>query len=244
MKRLNVLLILLAVVLAAFVFKPFIRSLLSPMSNKITNRKTVADRLGEFGDAARARLKPGFDNAQVKYPPAGIKLLAVKAERAMEVYATDGSGSNRWIHTYPILAGSSYPGPKLKEGDGQVPEGVYSIESFNPNSSYHVSLRVGYPNEFDRAMAAKEGRTNLGGDIMIHGKNVSIGCLAMGDEAAEDLFVLAADTGLTNISVVITPVDFRAGKTVPKAAKVPAWCDELYAQIKTELSALPQEKSK
>jgi hypothetical protein len=38
----------------------------------------------------------------------------------------------------------------------------------------------------------KDGRKNLGSNIMIHGKNCSVGCLAMGDEAAEELFVLAA----------------------------------------------------
>jgi len=40
-----------------------------------------------------------------------------------------------------------------------VPEGVYAIESLNPNSLFHVSLRLGYPNEFDRAQAAKEGHS-------------------------------------------------------------------------------------
>jgi hypothetical protein len=244
MKRLHFLFILLAVALVAFIFKPIIKSAISRVTNKITNQKTVADRLGEFGEAARGRLKPGFDRAQIKYPPTSIKLVAVKAEQVMKIYASDGQGSNRWIHTYPILAASGHPGPKMHEGDGQVPEGIYSIESLNPNSLYHVALRVGYPNEFDRSKAARDGRTNLGGDIMIHGKAVSIGCLAMGDEAAEDLFVLAADTGLQNMAVIITPVDFRGGKLAPKVANLPGWCDELYTQIKTELSALPLEQSK
>jgi murein L,D-transpeptidase YafK len=127
----------------------------------------------------------------------------------------------------------------LREGDRQVPEGIYPIESLNPNSSYHLSLRVGYPNAFDRAQAANEGRKNLGGDIMIHGKSVSIGCLAMGDEAAEDLFVLAADTGLQNIKVVLSPMDFRTGAAVPKTAKLPDWTEGLYNQIRSEMAALP-----
>src|SRR5204863_8498878 len=63
-----------------------------------------------------------------------------------------------------------------------ISEGIYPIESLNPNSRFHLSLRIGYPNAFDRAQAAKEKRTNLGGDIMIHGNSVSIGCLAMGED--------------------------------------------------------------
>jgi len=130
----------------------------------------------------------------------------------------------------------------LREGDQQVPEGIYSIESLNPNSSYHLSLRVNYPNVFDREQAAREGRTNLGGDIMIHGGAVSVGCLAMGDEAAEDLFVLAADTGLTNITVILSPVDFRKGQRVPQTGAVPPWTASLYQTIQSNLYGLPAKK--
>jgi hypothetical protein len=98
-------------------------------------------------------------------------------------------------------------------------------------------MQLGYPNDFDRAQAGLDGRTNLGGDIMIHGGHTSIGCLAMGDEASADLWVLAADTGLTNVTVILAPVDFRAGKSVTNAA--PAWTPALYEQIKTRLAALP-----
>src|ERR1700733_2450934 len=196
MKRLYFLLGLLAMVVLALVFKPYIRALISPVANRFTHSKTIAERLGQFGGSARERWKPYFSNAHTVYPPASVKLVAVKTDHVLQIYASDKSGSNHWIRTYPILAASGYPGPKLREGDGQVPEGVYPVESLNPNSLFHVALRVGYPNEFDRLQAAKEGRTNLGGDIMIHGNSVSVGCLAMGDEAAEDLFVLTVDTGL------------------------------------------------
>jgi hypothetical protein len=61
------------------------------------------------------------------------------------------------LKTYPILAGSGTLGPKLVEGDGQVPEGLYRVESLNPNSSFHLALRVNYPNEFDRAKGKLDG---------------------------------------------------------------------------------------
>jgi len=241
-RRFNLLFLLPVAILAAFLIALVIRkSSFSPM-NSTANRKTVADRLREFGDAARVRLQPGFERAHVKYPPASVEWVAIKSDQIMKVYASDAGGPLRWIHTYPIMKASGHAGPKLKEGDLQVPEGIYPIELLNPNSAYHVSLRVGYPNDFDRAMAAKEGRSNLGGDIMIHGKAVSVGCLAMGDETAEDLFVLAADTGIQNIKVVIAPVDFQTGKSVADSVSLPSWCGGLYAQIKKELATLPREE--
>lgn len=244
MKRRIFLFSLLALVGLAYIFKPHIKAAMAPLTNKITKNKTIADRLAEFGETARGRWLPYFNAAKINYPPASVKLLAVKSERVLHVYAADKSGGYHKIRTYPILAASGGPGPKLREGDLQVPEGIYPIELLNPNSLFHVSLRVGYPNEFDRTQAETEGRINLGGDIMIHGNSVSVGCLAMGDEAAEDLFVLAAEVGLNNLTVIITPVDFRTGKTVSNEAKLPVWSDTLYSKIKTQIAELPLEEIK
>lgn len=205
-------------------------------------KKTVQNRLDQFGPQARARLKPHFDAAQVPYPPARLTLVGLKDERILEVYAAGENQSVRFIRSYPILAASGVLGPKLREGDQQVPEGMYSIESLNPNSSYHLSLRISYPNAFDRERAAREGRTNLGGDIMIHGGAASIGCLAMGDEASEDLFVLAAETGFTNITVILSPVDFRKRRSMPESGAIPAWTASLYQAIQSNLNELPAKK--
>jgi murein L,D-transpeptidase YafK len=211
---------------------------------KFTKAKTVAERLNQFGEKARGRWKPYFAKAQTTYPPAGVKLVALKTERVLQVYAVEKSGRSHWIRSYPILAASGVPGPKLQEGDGQVPEGVYPVESLNPNSRFHVALRVGYPNAFDRSQAERDGRTKPGGDIMIHGSSVSVGCLAMGDETAEDLFVLAADTGLPKVTVIIAPVDFRKGKSVPTSVKLPDWSSILYSQIRVQLNGLPPEEAR
>jgi hypothetical protein len=202
-------------------------------------KQTVQSRLDQFGPRARARLKPYFDAAQVAYPPARLTLVGFKDEKVLQVYAADANQKPQLVRSYPILAASGGSGPKLREGDQQVPEGIYGIESLNPNSSYHLSLRVNYPNAFDREQAAREGRANLGGDIMIHGGAVSVGCLAMGDEAAEDLFILAADTGLTNIAVILSPVDFRKRQSMPESGVVPAWTASLYQTIQSDLTELP-----
>ena len=138
-----------------------------------------------------------------------------------------------------MLGASGAAGPKLAEGDQQVPEGIYSIDELNPNSRYHLSLRVGYPNDFDRARGREEGRKDLGGDIMIHGGASSVGCLAVGDEAVEELFVLAADCGLANTRLILSPVDFRKRELPLSCWSLPGWTEDLYAELRKELAELP-----
>lgn len=244
MKRLVILLLLLGLVILAVIFRPYIHAALSPMLQRFSTPRTVAERVQQYGARARSRLGPYFQRAHLAYPPKRVTLVGLKAERRLQVYAAGPTNGYRFICSYPILAASGRPGPKLREGDRQVPEGIYPIELLNPNSRFYLALRVGYPNAFDRAEAAREGRANLGGDIMIHGSSVSVGCLAMGDKAAEDLFILASDTGLQNMSVVISPVDFRTGAAVPKEAILPAWTAPLYAEVKARLAELPPEPRK
>ncbi len=201
-------------------------------------RFTVADRLAQIGPGARARWAAGFQDAGVAYPPAQVVLAAFKHERRLDVLAADPGGPLLFIRSYPILAASGDLGPKLREGDRQVPEGIYRITELNPNSRFHVSLRVGYPNEFDLARAAIDGRAEPGTDIMIHGSNFSIGCLAMGDESAEDLFALAADTGLEAIDLLIAPHDPRSPQPAPDFHP-PDWMQPIYRELETRIRPLP-----
>jgi hypothetical protein len=200
---------------------------------------TVADRVAQYGARARGRLVPFFTAAGVPYPPERLVLLGLKSERRLELYAAGGGRPLAFVRAYSILAASGRLGPKLRQGDRQVPEGVYAIESLNPNSRFHLSLRIGYPNAWDLARAQEDGRDDLGGDIMIHGDFESAGCLAMGDEAAEDLFVLSADAGIERAVVVLSPVDFRR-VTLPKKWIAPTpWTPSLYADLRREVQALP-----
>lgn len=241
MKRIHILLIVLIAVALAAIFRRRIQNVCAPLVQRILGRATVADRVEQFGPQSRGRLRSFFDAKDVPYPPHRVVLVGLKSEKTLEMYAPDDSGEFRFIRSYPILAASGKMGPKLHEGDLQVPEGLYEVESLNPNSMFHLALRLNYPNSFDRQQARRDGRSNLGGDIMIHGSSVSIGCLAMGDEAIEDIFILAADTGIKNISVILAPVDFRVPGSSVDQKDLPPWIDTLYDAIRSELERLPKE---
>ena len=162
-----------------------------------------------------------------------LRIFVFKNERSVEVHAPGWKEPR----IYPMTAFSGTLGPKLREGDGQIPEGVYGIEYLNPNSSYYLSLKVSYPNASDRKRAKADGRTKLGGDIMIHGKAVTIGCVPVGDDAIEDIFCLAAMVGIKNISVIIAPYDMRKGRN-PELERSPlAWYPDLCREISTTLDA-------
>jgi murein L,D-transpeptidase YafK len=151
----------------------------------------------------------------------------------VELWASDG-GAPAFVRSYPILDASGHSGPKLKEWDMQVPEGIYRIVLLNPASAYHLSMKVDYPNAYDRRRAREDGRGDLGGDIYIHGGDQSIGCLAVGDRAIEDLFVLVARAGVDHVEVIIAPSDLRR-RAPPKPADSPPWVRELYGRIAASL---------
>ena len=237
-RRTVILVIAIAVVTLALAFGS-LRATLGSVVASTRGAHTVDSRLAQFGDAVHARLRPAFEAAGVPMPPARLAFVAFKDAKTLEVYARAADHSPwRHVTTYPILAASGGPGPKLREGDRQVPEGIYRVESLNPNSRFHVSLRLDYPNAFDRRMAKADGRTDLGGDIMIHGSAVSIGCLAIGDAAAEDLFALTADVGTPNVTVLISPTDFRVAHPAT-LNDTPPWVAELHASLRDALRDFP-----
>lgn len=188
--------------------------------------------LRDIGPRQRPTLRRAAAAVGLSYPPTALTLVGLKSEQVLEAWAKAPDGWRLMLRV-PVLAASGGPGPKLREGDQQVPEGFYRISAFNPNSSYHLSLRVDYPNAEDKAAARAEGRTNLGGDIFIHGKAVSIGCLALGDAGIEDLYVLVSDVGMGRTRLLLTP------SAAPKpSAGSPSWLASLYARLGTELQAV------
>ncbi len=135
-----------------------------------------------------------------------ITIVAYKDEDVLEVYGRFKSQKKLiLIKSYPICARSGSLGPKRKEGDGQVPEGFYHINVFNPSSNYYLSLGINYPNVSDKL---KSNHKSLGGNIFIHGSCVTIGCLPMTDDLIKEIYLLsvhARNNGQTQIPVYIFP---------------------------------------
>lgn len=116
---------------------------------------------------------------------APIFMRIFKKEHELELWMRS-DGAFKHFATYPICNWSGSLGPKLKEGDGQSPEGFYTVSrgQLNPNSKFHRSFNLGFPNHFDRA----QGRT--GSYLMVHGACVSIGCYAMTDPVIDEIWKL------------------------------------------------------
>ncbi len=126
-----------------------------------------------------------------------------KKESVLELWMKRGA-KYRLLKSYPICKYSGELGPKLKEGDGQSPEGFYRVyrSSLNPESRFHLSFNLGYPNSYDR----QHGRS--GSYLMVHGNCVSIGCYAMTDEKIEEIYKVvegALKRGQSFVSVHIFP---------------------------------------
>jgi murein L,D-transpeptidase YafK len=190
--------------------------------------------------AAEDLLKARFQQAEVTYPPERIQLIAVKAAKRLELWAWSNRNW-RHIHDYPIFAASGVNGPKLREGDKQVPEGFYLIVALNPNSKFHLSLKLNYPNSFDWQHAVAEGRETPGSDIFIHGSAWSVGCLAIGNRNVEELYSLVSRIGLEQAQVLIAPYDFRA-KAYSVSLKQPPWLEQLYGYLNVRMRQFPLAK--
>lgn len=144
-------------------------------------------------------------------PPAGMEpkaapveqVVVIKSERVMHLL----DRHNNIIKSYKISLGKNPVGDKEREGDGRTPEGSYIIDARNPNSRFHLSLRISYPNKSDK-WRAKKANVDPGGDIFIHGMpngkawqwwkyskklDWTDGCIAVTDKEIREIWDLVAD---------------------------------------------------
>ncbi len=199
---------------------------------------TLSQALERYAPRIDESVRPRFAELGLSYPPERLTLIALKEERELEIWAYENGQPHR-VHSYPVKDASGLPGPKRRRGDFQVPEGIYRLNAFNPNSAFHLSLRVNYPNYFDRRMARLDDREDLGSNIFIHGGAASRGCLAIGDPAIEELFVMVADVGLDNTKLIIAPHDPRERSIFPIPRGLPEWTNELYYRIEQAVADYP-----
>lgn len=132
-------------------------------------------------------LKKDLEKVDLEYgAPVFIRIF--KKEKILELWMKQNRRF-RLFKSYPICTyGPQGLGPKLKQGDNIAPEGFYYVgpNFLNPYSKYHLSLNIGYPNKYDRF------HKRTGGNLMIHGECVSIGCYAMTNESIEEIYTLSA----------------------------------------------------
>ncbi|HEX8309701.1 MAG TPA: L,D-transpeptidase family protein [Chthoniobacteraceae bacterium] len=159
-------------------------------ADSATEKMSGAERLEYARRRSGAKIRERFLAAGIDRPRL-VFLRAFKKEGELELWALGGGAKQfKLIATFPVLAASGKPGPKRREGDRQVPEGFYRIDRFNPQSAYHLSLGIDYPNASDRVRSDPQ---HPGSDIFVHGKDVTIGCLPLGDEGIEQLYLALED---------------------------------------------------
>lgn len=223
----------LIIIIAIGTFYKLGRPIWKPYYQKIMGKETLESIEDKYRSTVLERISNNLSIAGFSNFPDEILLIGYKSERELHLY---GRINSKWklIKAYPFTNFSGQIGPKLKEGDKQIPEGIYNIEYLNPNSAYHLSLKVSYPNDYDKQKAKLENRTLLGGDIFIHGDNVTVGCIPIGDEAVEEVFTIANNSITNGIKVIIAPYKFGS-VAPPLTENNVSWAEELYSNIKTEI---------
>lgn len=139
----------------------------------------------------------------VAEPSKATRIHVDKSERVLKLIH-----EGQAFRTYPVALGDSPQGHKLYEGDERTPEGLYLIDGRNPNSHYHLSLSISYPNSRDVARAESKG-LDPGGQIMIHGtpkrgdrrrSDWTDGCIAVSNSAMEEIWQLVDEGTLIEIT--------------------------------------------
>jgi murein L,D-transpeptidase YafK len=153
---------------------------------------------------------------------APVLIRSYKQEAELEVWKQRADGRYTLLKTYPMCRWSGQLGPKVREGDRQVPEGFYTVTpaSMNPNSAYDLSFNVGYPNAYDRAL----GRT--GSAIMVHGICSSAGCFSMTNTQIEEIYAVIREAfaggqraiQMQSLPFRMTPANLAKHRLDPNAA--------------------------
>lgn len=139
---------------------------------------------------------PGHYTTESSQPPVDL-VVVLKSDRVLYLYA-DGE----MVDQYPIALGKDPIGPKRQRGDNKTPEGLYRLDWRNPDSIFHRSIHVSYPNEKDRAASRRLG-VNPGDLIMIHGQpdyddreregDWTNGCIAVSNAAINEIWQRVPD---------------------------------------------------
>jgi len=150
-----------------------------------------------LGGTALVSLGACSQNKFKRYSGPEVTYVVInKGERRMHLLHHDKA-----LESYNVMLGFAPEGHKAIEGDGRTPEGLYRIDRRNPNSRFHLSLGISYPNETDIATALALGQ-KPGGDIFIHGQKSPLkkdkgdwtwGCIAVNNKQIERIYAMVRD---------------------------------------------------
>ncbi|MBL8920986.1 MAG: L,D-transpeptidase family protein [Myxococcaceae bacterium] len=174
-----------------------------PLALVLLSSVVLANARVEAVRKARADdVKKLLTDAGLPAPVDTVYLRAFKEEKVVELWAGKKGAPLSLVKSYPVCAASGELGPKRKEGDLQVPEGLYEISEFNPGSNFHLSMKVSYPNASDRV---RSDARRPGGLIYLHGNCASIGCIAIEDAPIEEVYLIALDAKTRPIRIDVFP---------------------------------------
>ena len=168
----------------------------------LVSTSVLADKVKDIRTKRAADVKALVEKAGLTYPVDEVYLRGFKKERTLELWASKTGQPMVLVKSWPFCAASGDLGPKRKEGDAQVPEGLYEVPEFNPTSDYHLSMKVSYPNASDRL---RSDAKRPGGLIYLHGNCASIGCIAIQDEPIEEVYLISIDAKRRPIRFDIFP---------------------------------------
>ncbi|SES95581.1 L,D-transpeptidase family protein [Hymenobacter actinosclerus] len=170
----------------------------------------VREAYAQYQEAVRARLR----RQQIAPERLELFVRAFKMERRVEVWGRNQDGGPFiLLRTFALAGVSGRLGPKRRAGDRQIPEGFYTINRFNPNSEFLLSLGLDYPNAADQQHTPSG--LDPGDNIFVHGSHETIGCLPITDAGIQELYVLAVEAraaGQRNIPVHIFPFGLTANQ--------------------------------
>ncbi len=239
---------LIALAMAAAAAFQFTR--LPWLADYLEAQRISAKRIGNRALALSGQPLPGtpeLGNLDQRLAASGLKRGApvfvriFKREFELELWMR-GAGGYKLFATYPICTWSGRLGPKLTTGDKQAPEGVYYVDktALNPQSRWHRSFNLGFPNAYDRAY----GRT--GSFLMVHGGCSSAGCYAMTNAVIDEIWALAEGAlgkGQARFQVQVMPFRMTA-ENLARYADHPArglWSQLKQASDLFEAAHLPPE---
>ena len=183
--------------------------------NYYVNIQRTSYKVSDVFSRMEDSVKKQFEAQQLTWPPEAMYVRSFKYDRQLEVWVKGNTKDPfKLFKTYKVCMQSGTMGPKRMEGDYQVPEGFYQINEFNPNSNFHLSLGLNYPNASDKILSDS---LRPGSAIYIHGNCVSTGCIPISDKPMEELYIIASNVkakGQEFITVHVFPVRYNVKKSM------------------------------